>query len=760
MNAWTLRRVPGSPLSCAALVLVGMGSGQAAAPVNLRVLADLWTVYEMDTAMDVKMTIPDREVFYKGGKPPVPTKVDAYTTKRFSAWFELPGYVADDYSQGRIRFNTSYVRGWYQNDSIYLVPADTTIALPDSQTVFTFRMPGVLVDSVVHLGSDLPKSVHIVGGATYKVRKLYTAAAVSETGILNLRSNSFSDGEMIVLPGVIDSCIARFGTDTLWISWSSSSGRQSSDMRCSDHDPFFPSKGKVSVFSPWTGSKGWALVNGHRQQLIPGTLPGWMQTDVWTLPGDASEVQVRFAFERWNGDVATVDSAGAAYHVDPGAKMNYVLPEMGSLPGYRRGSLTDSVVFAWRNPWNSRLAALVFGGDERIQGAWHPDGWFSAKVWGRPAKAGLVSTDGDSATAWVVVPAATPGKLDTVWLTSKPAAAVQLRLDGTAYDYKLGNRGIKPNASNAPKDTSAYFPFSQSMNSDLVTGLVGNRLKTDGRLAGTGASICGAAVSDSMTDCKDPANAPDKWFGPVFRGSKAMNASHPLSLLVSDVQKGFLSYSDTSYFPLDAFERLAGSSAPNPFYDTLEATDGRIHNFGFCVELHGQAQLIPGGVLTVATDDDTWVFLDSQLVIDMGGQHARASRTLVLDELPRPLPPLASVDIFHCERHINQSSLSLSTNFPIQPVGTVKVLPRTTSIGSREVGAGRIALKVRARTVSVLAAQGQLWSLESRTSDGRLGFSMSGTGPANIPWVKPGLSILTLRSGSETVRQKFLSTHP
>ncbi|HOX53584.1 MAG TPA: hypothetical protein PKY05_19040, partial [Fibrobacteria bacterium] len=73
---------------------------------------------QMDTVINLRVVQPGSEVkMVNGSAPPSPVKTNAYDTERFGWWYSLSDFDPDDYVMGRVRFNTLYSRGWYQNDS-------------------------------------------------------------------------------------------------------------------------------------------------------------------------------------------------------------------------------------------------------------------------------------------------------------------------------------------------------------------------------------------------------------------------------------------------------------------------------------------------------------------------------------------------------------------------------------------------------------------------------------------------------------------
>lgn len=101
---------------------------------------------------------------------------------------------------------------------------------------------------------------------------------------------------------------------------------------------------------------------------------------------------------------------------------------------------------------------------------------------------------------------------------------------------------------------------------------------------------------------------------------------------------------------------------PRGFFpiDNLNDTT-RPHNYSFTYEVTSFIEYTGGETLTVRGDDDIFVFINRQLVIDLGGIHLPQEATVELDELG--LIPGNSYDLrlFFAERHVEQSNLYIST---------------------------------------------------------------------------------------------------
>jgi len=119
-----------------------------------------------------------------------------------------------------------------------------------------------------------------------------------------------------------------------------------------------------------------------------------------------------------------------------------------------------------------------------------------------------------------------------------------------------------------------------------------------------------------------------------------------LTLAADPAQPGSYFYENRTFFLID---------------DELFGNEGLSHNFHFTVETHFSFVYRGGEVFTFAGDDDVWVFIADQLVIDLGGTHTRRSANVQLDQLRAKLGLVVGqkypLDLFFAERH------TLSSNF-------------------------------------------------------------------------------------------------
>uniref|UniRef100_UPI003365632C fibro-slime domain-containing protein n=1 Tax=Candidatus Albibeggiatoa sp. nov. BB20 TaxID=3162723 RepID=UPI003365632C len=107
-----------------------------------------------------------------------------------------------------------------------------------------------------------------------------------------------------------------------------------------------------------------------------------------------------------------------------------------------------------------------------------------------------------------------------------------------------------------------------------------------------------------------------------------------------------------------------------PIDDEFLGNEGRQHNYHFTYELHANFISEPEQFLTVGSDDDLWVFLDGELIIDLGGVHDFEEATIELDDLELETGNDYVLSFFFAERRTQTSRLAIDTNIILeaQPV--------------------------------------------------------------------------------------------
>lgn len=233
-----------------ALLALGVGSiPTQAKPTTLMFLVDWFTTQAMDTVINLKVSQSSAEIhMVDGSAVPTPQPTTAFTSQKFASWWALPNFEATLYTGSRIRLNTTYGRGWFQNDKTYQMTSDTLldvslIRVPDTQQTFTYRMPAtatqIAKDTTVALTPGSPRTVALPAGATFRGPSLYSSQGNGGTALINAQKLN-SKGTDSTGTGDLDKCIELLGTDTVWIRYLPAGQQQpsQSQMHCSGTNPF------------------------------------------------------------------------------------------------------------------------------------------------------------------------------------------------------------------------------------------------------------------------------------------------------------------------------------------------------------------------------------------------------------------------------------------------------------------------------------------------------------------------------------------
>jgi fibro-slime domain-containing protein len=138
-------------------------------------------------------------------------------------------------------------------------------------------------------------------------------------------------------------------------------------------------------------------------------------------------------------------------------------------------------------------------------------------------------------------------------------------------------------------------------------------------------------------------------FNQWYRDTAGVNQTiaKTLSLTETAPNSGLYEYASSAYFPID------GQGWGN---------QGNGHNYHFTMELHTTFSYTPGQTFSFRGDDDVWLFINDQRVIDLGGIHGAASQSVNLDTLGLTAGQNYAFDFFFAERHLTQSNLQIQTS--------------------------------------------------------------------------------------------------
>jgi len=144
-----------------------------------------------------------------------------------------------------------------------------------------------------------------------------------------------------------------------------------------------------------------------------------------------------------------------------------------------------------------------------------------------------------------------------------------------------------------------------------------------------------------------------RWWDSSWPGNWPISYNLTLQL---DPKTGLYQINTGAFYPID--NRGWGNNGIYPE-----------HNWGFCVEAHAAFIYNSSATLSFEGDDDLWIFLNNQLIFDIGGIHTPVKQTTKLGDVAwaTPMKDFASYpfDMFYCERQTAGSDLILTSTVNI-----------------------------------------------------------------------------------------------
>jgi fibro-slime domain-containing protein len=256
---------------------------------------------------------------------------------------------------------------------------------------------------------------------------------------------------------------------------------------------------------------------------------------------------------------------------------------------------------------------------------------------------------------------------DTAWIIGN--ADVPPSISNT-FPGKLGDCGTLRLASKLRDIDTAHPGFNKDVchswiGQGIWSGLVKKRLGPDGKPVLSDTVQCLKSIDWFNTEHFDNGYTNEKCFNLVLRKN----------------DEGLYEYDTNEFFPLDSFKYLDNNNTVRNPNNNI-GDNGGGHNISFSMETGAEFEYQKGQQFYFRGDDDVWVYIDSQLVVDIGGIHAAAEGSVDLDTLGLTPGKTYSFKLFFCERNCCGSNFRMVTSLNLRTSSKLYHTDTTLSPGT------------------------------------------------------------------------------
>lgn len=249
---------------------------------------------------------------------------------------------------------------------------------------------------------------------------------------------------------------------------------------------------------------------------------------------------------------------------------------------------------------------------------------------------------------------------DTVWITMPTSAgqtvAIQSAFPGTLKDCSdiflaayMHDIGVHPD-----------FDRWQALSNLGCVDLANTRGMVEKKLGSNGLPV------KRQTTC--PLATQFDWFTTKVLSAPYTNETC-YNLRLRKNEEGFYFADDSLFYPIDDFKYLDPAGTIINQNNSMMSTDPtayKEHNNHFTMIISASFEYTKGQTFSFRGDDDVWVFIDSQLVVDLGGIHPPSDGSVKLDTLGLTPGKTYDFKLFYTERNCCGSSFKMVTSLNLR----------------------------------------------------------------------------------------------